>query len=56
MRWRDKIVGGSRGGKIVLGAILILSGVLILTGLERSFESFLVALAPDWLTSLTSRY
>jgi cytochrome c biogenesis protein CcdA len=56
MRWRDKIMGTSRGGKMILGAILIVSGVLILTGLGRAAEAFLVAHSPDWLTALAARY
>jgi cytochrome c biogenesis protein CcdA len=41
-------------GKIALGAVAGATGLLILTGFDRSLESFLVAISPAWLTRLTA--
>jgi hypothetical protein len=43
-------------GKSILGGLLLLLGVAILTGLDKSFEAFVVRISPDWLTNLTTRY
>lgn len=56
MRWRDRMLGAGSGLKKVLGALLVLIGVLILTGADRRIEAGLVAIMPDWLTALTTRY
>ena len=55
MSWRDRLMGAGRGGKMVLGAGLMLVGLIILTGAEKSIETYLVDLSPNWLTQLTTR-
>lgn len=42
--------------KMVLGSVLILSGALIVTGLDQVLEAALVLHASVWLLQLTSRY
>ena len=54
MSWRDRLMGAGRGGKIVLGAGLMLVAVLILTGSEKSLEAWLLDVSPLWLTRLTT--
>lgn len=39
----------------ILGALLVVAGVLIVLGAERSVEVWLVEHSPDWLTTLTTR-
>lgn len=56
MRWRDRMLGAGAGLKWVLGALLVLIGLLILTGFEKRIEAWLVAVMPDWLTALTTRF
>ncbi len=53
-RWRGRMmtVGGS--GKRVLGGLLILVGLMIITGGDRFLEGVLVAASPDWLVDLTT--
>ncbi len=53
---RGRLMQASQGGKKVLGVLLLLIGLNILTGLDRRLEHALVALSPDWLTELTTRY
>lgn len=38
-----------------MAAVLVLVGVLVLTGLDKTIEAALVAASPDWLTNLTTR-
>jgi len=37
------------------GLILIVTGAMVLTGLDKMFEAALVDVSPAWLTSLTTR-
>ena len=46
----------SERGRQLLGALLILVGLLILTHLDRLVEGWLIGLSPTWLTTLTTRY
>ncbi len=56
LRWRDRLAGAGKGTKAALGAILVIVGVAILAGYDRTIESALVQASPDWLTELTTRY
>jgi cytochrome c-type biogenesis protein len=55
-RWRGRLVGGGQRGKRLLGGILLMIGILILTGADRLIEGLLVSVSPDWLVDLTTRY
>jgi cytochrome c-type biogenesis protein len=55
-RWRGSLLVMGRQGKAALGAICGLAGVLIVTGLDRPFETLLVSASPGWLTELTTRF
>jgi hypothetical protein len=37
-------------------ALLLVLGVLILAGWDKSPEAFLVSISPAWLTSLTTKF
>jgi cytochrome c biogenesis protein CcdA len=58
----SKVVGkynlnkNAHKAKKVLGYILIILSILILTGLDKSVETFLVELMPMWLTDLTTYF
>lgn len=53
---RGRLGGTGKVGKIVLGALLVVMGLLIFSGLDRSLETWLVDISPLWLTELTTRY
>ncbi|GJE38961.1 cytochrome c biogenesis CcdA family protein [Methylobacterium persicinum] len=55
MRWRDRMMGAGKGMKAALGLILICTGFMIATGLDKTAEAALVEASPDWLTTLTTR-
>jgi cytochrome c biogenesis protein CcdA len=55
-RWRDRAMRAGNGLRAALGALLILVGVLILSGADKFLEAVLVGAAPEWLVDLTTRY
>ena len=56
MRWRVRLLQAGRTGKTLLGGAALLIAALILTGLDRTLETALVAASPAWLTDLTTRF
>ncbi|MFG1373980.1 cytochrome c biogenesis protein CcdA [Xanthobacter oligotrophicus] len=55
-RWRGRLLGAGKGAKAVLGLVLLVVGLLILTGADKRLETALVAASPAWLTTLTTRF
>ena len=55
-RWRDRMMSAGKGGKLALGIVLIATGLLVLSGLDKYLEAILVEASPDWLTQLTTRF
>jgi cytochrome c-type biogenesis protein len=56
MRWRGKMLSTSGSLKAILGALLVMSGVLILLGWDKLLEARIIEFLPDWLTALTTRF
>lgn len=56
VRMRERMMTAGKGGKLILGGLLVLVGLAILTGLDKTLETRLVELSPDWLTRLTTRF
>jgi cytochrome c biogenesis protein CcdA len=56
LRWRGRMAGAGKGGKLVLGGGALAVGLLILTGADHALEAALVAASPEWLTDLTTRF
>jgi cytochrome c-type biogenesis protein len=55
-RWRGRLLAAGSGGKLLMGAVLVATGALILTGLDKRLEALLVEASPAWLTELTTRF
>jgi cytochrome c biogenesis protein CcdA len=55
-RWRGRLLDAGKGGKMVLGTLLLVVGVLILTGFDKRLETAFIDAAPGWLTEITTRY
>lgn len=55
-RWRGRLLAAGRGGKRLLGALMLLLGVALLTGWDKPLEAWLVDVSPAWLTALTTRF
>lgn len=56
LKGRSKLLKAGALGKYFLGALMLVLGVLILTGWDRSLEAFLVSISPAWLTALTTKF
>jgi len=56
MRWRGRLMEAGKGGKMLLGVLLVAVGLLVATGADKKVEAFLVEASPQWLTDLTTRY
>jgi len=52
LRVRGKLLAAGQQGKKVLGAIMLLLGVFILTGLDKRFETWVLDVAPPWATQI----
>jgi len=52
--WTKRLAKTGSTGKLVLGGILVVAGLLILTGGDKVVETFLVNISPEWLTTLTT--
>ncbi len=56
VRWRHRLASASKGAKAGLGALFVGIGVLVLTSLDKSIETVLAGVSPQWLTDLTTRF
>ena len=56
LSWRTRMMVAGKGLRTALGAILVVLGLAILTGLDRTAETALLDIAPNWLIELTTRY
>ena len=55
-RWRGGMAHAGKAGKRALGALMVVLAIFILTGIDRSIESVLVAWSPGWLTNITTLF
>lgn len=53
-RWRGRFVQAGMAGKMALGGLLVIVGLAVATGLDKSLEALLVQISPEWLTRLTT--
>lgn len=53
-RVRGKLLAAGKLGKQILGGVMLALGVLILTGADKAFETWVLNVAPDWLVNLTT--
>jgi len=56
IRWRTQLRLTGQVTKIALGILFVAIGALVISGLDRSVETALVAASPQWLTELTTRF
>jgi cytochrome c biogenesis protein CcdA len=55
-RMRGRLLNAGKHGKQLLGTAMLILGVLIATGLDKSVEARLLDWTPDWLTAATTRF
>jgi cytochrome c biogenesis protein CcdA len=53
---RGRLMQAGKVGKLFLGAAMLLIAALILTGIDKSVETWFVEHSPAWLTDLTTHY
>lgn len=56
LNWRGRLMSAGSAGKSVMGAVLLVVGLAIVTGLDKHIETALVEASPAWLTELTTRF
>ncbi|WP_292948439.1 cytochrome c biogenesis protein CcdA [Novosphingobium sp.] len=53
-QWRGRLLSAGGTGKRVLGGLLMVVGVLIMSGGDKLVKGVLVSASPDWLVDLTT--
>jgi len=53
-RFKSRLSAAGKTGKALLGTLLLLMGMLILTGLDKVFEAWVLDHGPDWLIRLST--
>jgi len=56
MRFRDKLLLAGQTGKKLLGALLLLVGIMIIMGWDKQLESLALDVLPEWLINLSIRF
>jgi cytochrome c-type biogenesis protein len=56
MKVRGRLLSAGQFGKQVFGGVMLVLGVLIATGTDKSLEAWILDRTPDWLTALTTRF
>jgi len=51
-RWRPRMMAGGRFGKQLLGGTLLLLGLLVLSGVDKTLEALAVDWLPAWMFTL----
>ncbi|MGE3720009.1 MAG: cytochrome c biogenesis CcdA family protein [Bauldia sp.] len=54
MAWSGRFAKLGGAGKLAVGVILVIVGLLAVTGLDREVQTYLVSISPAWLTALTT--
>lgn len=55
VRWRGRMLDAAGALKIILGALLVLAGVLTLSGLDRTIQTMLEDILPAWMIATSTR-
>ncbi|WP_256752886.1 cytochrome c biogenesis CcdA family protein [Mesorhizobium sp. Mes31] len=55
LRWRGRMLSASSDIKMALGALLVIAGVMTLSGFDRTIQIGLERALPDWLVAITTR-
>ncbi len=50
-RWRPAVLAHANSGRRLLGGLLLLLGILVVTGLDKRLEALGVAFVPEWALS-----
>jgi cytochrome c biogenesis protein CcdA len=53
-RMRGRLLAAGKAGKRLLGGVMLILGLLILSGLDKRFEAWILSVAPEWFVALTT--
>ncbi len=53
-KMRGSLMTAGKYGKQILGGVMLVLGILILTGADKAFETWVLDVAPQWLVNLTT--
>jgi cytochrome c-type biogenesis protein len=56
MKVRGRLLNTGKYGKQLFGLVMLVLGILIATGVDKSVESWILDRSPDWLTRITTRF
>jgi cytochrome c-type biogenesis protein len=56
LRWRTRMMLGGARAKTAFAILLVMIGVLVVTGFDKQVETLVVNDSPLWLTELTTRF
>jgi cytochrome c-type biogenesis protein len=56
MKVRGRLLSTGKYGKQLFGLVMLVLGILIATGVDKSLESWILDRSPDWLTRITTRF
>ena len=51
-RWRPGIIGSAQHGKLILGWLILILGVMVLTGIDKQLQTLALMILPDWVLEL----
>lgn len=54
LRWRGRMLSAASTLKMVLGVLLVIAGVMTLSGLDRALQTALEEMLPTWLIAATT--
>jgi cytochrome c biogenesis protein CcdA len=52
MRWRSGVMASGKAGKKILGWSLLVLGLLVITGVDKTLEAMAVGLLPSWIYTI----
>ena len=56
LKARGQLMSAGSAAKSILGVVLLVAGLMVLSGLDKTAEAALVNAMPDWLTALTTKF
>jgi cytochrome c-type biogenesis protein len=55
VRWRGKLLAAASSLKMALGALLVVAGLLTLSGVDRTIQTALENILPAWMIATATR-
>jgi len=56
LKIRGRLLTAGKFGKQAFGLVMLILGVLIATGTDKSLEAWVLDRTPEWLTAITTKY